>query len=88
MLYRDAVTTGVDPTLLGIGPVPAVSQLLKRQKLNIEDISAIELNEAFSSQVLASINELHLGLDKVNQWVRLLLDIHIVLVARHWLLDY
>lgn len=68
MLYRDAVTTGVDPTLLGIGPVPAISQLLKRQKLNIEDISAIELNEAFSSQVLASINELHLGLDKVNQW--------------------
>ena len=68
MLYRDAVTTGVDPILLGIGPVPAVSQLLKRQKLNIEDISAIELNEAFSSQVLASINELHLGLDKVNQW--------------------
>ena len=67
MLYRDAVTTGVDPTLLGIGPVPAISQLLKRQKLNIEDISAIELNEAFSSQV-ASINELHLGLDKVNQW--------------------
>ena len=51
-----------------IGPVPAVSQLLKRQKLNIEDISAIELNEAFSSQVLASINELHLNMDKVNQW--------------------
>ena len=45
------VTTGVDPTLLGIGPVPAISQLLKRQKLNIEDISTIELNEAFSSQV-------------------------------------
>ena len=50
MLYRDLVTTGVDPTLLGIGPVPAISQLLKRQKLNIEDISTIELNEAFSSQ--------------------------------------
>ena len=41
MLYRDAVTTGVDPTLLGIGPVPAISQLLKRQKLNIEDISPL-----------------------------------------------
>ena len=40
MLYRD-VTTGVDPTLLGIGPVPAISQLLKRQKLNIEDISPL-----------------------------------------------
>ncbi|MDN8825976.1 acetyl-CoA C-acyltransferase, partial [Staphylococcus aureus] len=35
MVFKDAVTTGVDPTLLGIGPVPAVSQLLKKQQLNI-----------------------------------------------------
>lgn len=68
MVFKDAVTTGVDPTLLGIGPVPAVSQLLKKQQLNIEDIQAIELNEAFSSQVLASINELHACIEKVNQW--------------------
>ena len=51
MLYRDLCYNRCGSTLLGIGPVPAISQLLKRQKLNIEDISTIELNEAFSSQV-------------------------------------
>lgn len=68
LTFRDAVTTGVDPTLLGIGPVPAVKRLLDRQALQIEDIDAVELNEAFSSQVLASINELHLDMARVNQW--------------------
>ncbi|MCJ1657061.1 thiolase family protein [Staphylococcus sp. NRL 16/872] len=65
---KDAVTTGVDPTLLGIGPVPAVKRLLEQQTLQIEDIDVVELNEAFSSQVLASINELHLDTTRVNQW--------------------
>ncbi|BGE83330.1 thiolase family protein [Staphylococcus petrasii] len=68
LTFRDAVTTGVDPMLLGIGPVPAVKRLLERQALQIEDIDAVELNEAFSSQVLASINELHLNIARVNQW--------------------
>ena len=52
---------------LGIGPVPAVTKLLK-QNLKISDIDAIELNEAFSSQVLASIQELKLNINQVNQW--------------------
>ncbi|GGG98769.1 thiolase family protein [Staphylococcus pragensis] len=68
MLFKDGVTTGVAPTLLGIGPVPVVKRLLQRQALQIEDIDAVELNEAFSSQVLASINELHLDVARVNQW--------------------
>lgn len=68
LTFKDAVTTGVEPTLLGIGPVPAVKRLLERQALQIEDIDAVELNEAFSSQVLASINELHLDIARVNQW--------------------
>lgn len=68
LVFKDAVTTGVNPTVLGIGPVPAVSKLLHKQGLAIEDIDAVELNEAFSSQVLASINELHLCMNRVNRW--------------------
>lgn len=68
MVFKGAVTTGVDPTMLGIGPVPAVSQLLQQFDLNSKDIDAVEINEAFASQVLASINELHLSEEIVNQW--------------------
>ena len=68
MMFTDAVTVGVNPKRLGIGPVPAVTKLLK-QNLKISDIDTIELNEAFSSQVLASIQELKLNINQVNQWV-------------------
>jgi 3-oxoadipyl-CoA thiolase len=53
---------GVDPSIMGIGPVPAVQKALKRAGLTIADIGLWELNEAFASQSLACINEL--GLDK------------------------
>ena len=68
MMFTDAVTIGVNPKRLGIGPVPAVTKLLKKQNLKISDIDTIELNEAFSSQVLASIQELKLNINQVNQW--------------------
>ncbi|MFB4164920.1 acetyl-CoA C-acyltransferase [Alteribacillus sp. JSM 102045] len=62
----DTVTAGVDPNLLGIGPVPAVEQCLRRNGLTIKDIDLMEFNEAFASQVLASLRELDMPLEKVN----------------------
>lgn len=66
LTFKDGITVGVDPTLLGIGPVPAVNTLLKRNKHTIDELDAIELNEAFASQVLASQRELGISLNKLN----------------------
>ncbi|MFF2754133.1 thiolase family protein [Psychrobacillus sp. NPDC058041] len=63
----DAQAAGVDPNYLGIGPIPAVQKVLKRQKLTIDNIDVVEFNEAFASQVLASLKELQIPLDKVNR---------------------
>src|SRR5262249_35858153 len=49
----DWATTGVDPRVMGIGPVPAVRRLLDKTGLEIEDFDLVELNEAFAPQVLA-----------------------------------
>lgn len=57
---------GVDPSIMGIGPVPATRKALKQVGLSIEDIDVIELNEAFASQSLAVIEELGLDQRKVN----------------------
>lgn len=57
---------GVDPSIMGIGPVPAIQKALQRAGLNISDIDLIELNEAFASQSIACIKELALDADKVN----------------------
>jgi 3-oxoadipyl-CoA thiolase len=57
---------GVDPAVMGIGPVPATQKALLRAGLKIEDIDLIELNEAFASQSVACINELKLDAEKVN----------------------
>jgi 3-oxoadipyl-CoA thiolase len=57
---------GVDPAVMGIGPVPATRQALERAGLEIEDIDLIELNEAFAAQVLASIRELGIPREKLN----------------------
>ena len=58
--------TGCDPEIMGIGPVEASRLALKRAKWSIEDIDIFELNEAFSSQSIAVINELGINIDKVN----------------------
>jgi acetyl-CoA C-acetyltransferase len=63
----DAQAAGVDPNYLGIGPVPAVQKVLKRQQLTIDDIDIVEFNEAFASQVLASLHELGIPQEKVNR---------------------
>ena len=57
---------GVDPSIMGIGPVPATKKALQRAGLTINDIDLAELNEAFASQVLACIHELQLPLNKIN----------------------
>ncbi|MGH9487755.1 MAG: thiolase family protein [Terriglobales bacterium] len=59
-------TAGVDPALMGIGPVSAVPRALQRAGLKLEDIDLIELNEAFAAQALAVIGELHLDPERVN----------------------
>ncbi len=57
---------GVDPAVMGIGPVPAVRKALARAGLRVQDVDLVELNEAFASQVLACVRELELDLERVN----------------------
>jgi len=61
-----AVSVGVDPARMGLGPVPATRKLLEKHKLKLEQIDVIELNEAFASQVLACDRELKMDHDKLN----------------------
>jgi acetyl-CoA C-acetyltransferase len=57
---------GVDPKIMGIGPVPATETLLADTGMSLADIDLIELNEAFAAQVLACDRELHLDREKLN----------------------
>ncbi|MBK8495926.1 MAG: acetyl-CoA C-acyltransferase [Chitinophagaceae bacterium] len=57
---------GVDPAIMGIGPVPATQKALERAGLQVADLGLIELNEAFASQSIACIHDLGLDLEKVN----------------------
>jgi acetyl-CoA acetyltransferase family protein len=57
---------GVDPAIMGIGPVPATQKALKRASLSIANMDIVELNEAFASQSLACIHDLGLDKTKVN----------------------
>lgn len=65
-VIRAAAAAGVDPNIMGIGPVPATKLALKRAGITADDLDVIELNEAFASQALACIRELGLNIDKVN----------------------
>jgi acetyl-CoA C-acetyltransferase len=59
-------TAGVDPKVMGIGPIPAVRRVLDRARLTIADIDLFELNEAFAAQSLAVTRELGIDPEKVN----------------------
>lgn len=59
-------TVGVEPSIMGIGPIEATRQALKKSGLTLGDIDLIELNEAFASQSLACIRELGIDQDKIN----------------------
>ncbi len=64
--YVTSAVAGVDPSIMGIGPVPATRKALGRAGLKVEDIDLFELNEAFAAQSLACIRELGLDPAKVN----------------------
>ncbi|MBW2709502.1 MAG: acetyl-CoA C-acetyltransferase [Deltaproteobacteria bacterium] len=57
---------GMDPAYMGLGPIPAVRKLLKKENLSIDDFGAIELNEAFASQAIACVRELGCDMEKTN----------------------
>lgn len=58
--------SGVDPSVMGIGPVPATRKALQRAGLTVDQLDLIELNEAFASQAIACIRDLELPIEKVN----------------------
>ncbi|MFN0153714.1 MAG: thiolase family protein [Gaiella sp.] len=64
--FAGSAVAGVDPAVMGIGPVPAVRRLLERAGLTVADLDLVELNEAFASQSLAVIRELGLDEGRVN----------------------
>jgi len=61
-----ATSAGVDPRLMGIGPVPAIRKLEKKHGLNLSGFDLVELNEAFAAQALACDRELHFDREKLN----------------------
>jgi acetyl-CoA C-acetyltransferase len=64
--FVGSAVAGVDPRVMGIGPVPAARKLLERAGIDVHDLDLVELNEAFASQSLVVIRELGLDQEKVN----------------------
>lgn len=65
-VIRSYAVAGVDPNIMGIGPVPAVKKVVEKSGISLEKIDLIEFNEAFAAQVLACNRELNMDLEKVN----------------------
>jgi acetyl-CoA C-acetyltransferase len=61
-----AATAGVDPRIMGIGPVPATQKLLKKVAMKMEDFGLVEINEAFAAQSVACAKELKIDINKLN----------------------
>ncbi len=59
-------SAGVDPRIMGVGPVPAIAKLEKRTGLSIDDFDLVELNEAFAPQVLAVLKDVPISSDRLN----------------------
>jgi acetyl-CoA acetyltransferase family protein len=64
--FVGSAVAGVDPRVMGIGPIPAVRKLLERTGVGIDEVDLMELNEAFASQSLAVIRELGIDEERVN----------------------
>ncbi|HVA30782.1 MAG TPA: acetyl-CoA C-acyltransferase [Gaiellaceae bacterium] len=64
--FVGSAVAGVDPRVMGVGPIPAVRKVLERRGIAVDDLDLVELNEAFASQSLAVIRELGLDPAKVN----------------------
>ncbi|KAF0188768.1 MAG: acetyl-CoA C-acetyltransferase [bacterium] len=62
----DYTIVGVEPSIMGIGPVPAVQKLLARNNITLDQIDLVELNEAFAAQVLACLRDLPIDRDRLN----------------------
>jgi acetyl-CoA acetyltransferase family protein len=65
-VFAGSAVAGVDPRVMGIGPVPAVRKLLARTGVEIADVDLVELNEAFASQALAVVRELGVDEERLN----------------------
>lgn len=65
-VIRESAVAGVDPNIMGIGPVPATQKVLSKAGMELKDIDIIELNEAFAAQVLACTRELDFDREKLN----------------------
>jgi acetyl-CoA acyltransferase len=65
-VFRSFATAGVDPAIMGIGPIPAVRKLLEKTKLSVKDIDLFEVNEAFASQAVYVQRELGIPDEKLN----------------------
>jgi len=63
---KACAVAGVDPNIMGIGPVPATQKVLEQTGLGLDDMDIIEINEAFAAQVLACNKEMEMDLEKVN----------------------
>ena len=64
----DGEVVGVDPTIMGIGPSPAIKNILKRNKMELSGIDLVEINEAFAGQALSCVKDLELDKSKLNIW--------------------
>lgn len=64
--FRSFAVAGVDPEVMGIGPIEAIPKALKIAEVDQDDLGVVELNEAFASQAIACINVLGLDIEKVN----------------------
>ena len=65
-IVKSMAVAGVDPSVMGIGPVPASNKALKRAGISVHDLDLIELNEAFAAQAIACLRELKLDPEKIN----------------------
>jgi acetyl-CoA C-acetyltransferase len=59
-------SAAIDPAYMGLGPIPAVRKIMKKEGLSIDDFGVIELNEAFASQAIACVQELKCDMEKTN----------------------
>ena len=64
--FRGSAAAGVDPRVMGIGPIPAVRKLLERTGLTVDQLDLVELNEAFASQSVAVVRDLGIDPERVN----------------------
>jgi acetyl-CoA acyltransferase len=68
LLVRDVAWSHVEPEVMGLGPVPAIQAIFRRNGIRAGDVAAYEINEAFAVQVLACGRELELPMERLNAW--------------------